>query len=175
MPRGGRRLGAGRKPDIPPEDAKLIREDCEQRSRAQRRKQWEASIKRELVKRGGVIWEEGGKPNPADLREVFNRLRKRSGMPPVTTAEVARYQSIVSEYGLQKPEKKIPESLPEKVKNAIDRVRENKKKKTRRHFSTQTLPGLYGRQRQKIIADVARSWGVTPRAVRSIWEAEPDV
>ncbi|KRR20361.1 hypothetical protein [Bradyrhizobium retamae] len=166
MPRGGRRLGAGRKPDIPPEDAALIREDCEQRARAARRKQWEASVNRELERRG-VDWG----------RDKAARTPTELGNPdwkPERLIEYRRkYNPIVSEYGLN-PEKSIPKNLPVRVEAAINAVRDNRKA-SGELYSTETLPRLYGRQRQKIIADVARSWGMTPRAVRTIWEAKPSV
>src|SRR5215204_2894095 len=100
MPRGGAGKGQGRKPSVPPEGAKLIREDYEQRARAARREQWEANIKRDLEKRGGVIWEEGDEPNPADLGAHFSGGDPKA---PVTAKEWKfrqKYNPKIAEYGL---------------------------------------------------------------------------
>jgi hypothetical protein len=156
MPSGGAGRGQGRRPNVSPEDAALIREDCEQRARAEQTKQAHRILDRQLAKRG-LVWEEDGEPNPIDLPDHY-----------------LRYRAIVSEYGSLNPEKKIPEDLPEEVKYAIDTMRANKKARGKRQFYSTPLPGLY-RQRQAIIKAVAESWGVSPRAVRSIWEAEPNV
>jgi hypothetical protein len=145
--RGGKRENAGRKSRMPPPDVtKAIRDDCESRSNMKREKQAHARHSRQLAKRG-VVWEEDGLPNP--VLQV-----------PL------KYRAIVSQYGSAQPKKKIPEDLPEKVKYAIDRVRTNKK--AGGAYSIK-LPRLY-RKRQAIIAAVARSWGVSQRTVRTIWE-----
>jgi hypothetical protein len=153
MQRGGRRDGAGRPPNVSQEDAEFIRRDYEQRARAAQREQWEATNMRKIAKREGVTW---GEPNPVELVPRDDR-------------------KDVSDYGLKWPDKPIPEKFTDVVYSAIMLVRENKKKKTRRHQSTETLPKLAGGQRQKIIAAVAQAWGVPPRTVRTIIEAKPGV
>jgi hypothetical protein len=146
--RGGKRENAGRKTRLPPEVAQAIRNDCESRSNMQRQKQALARHSRQLAKRG-VVWEEDGLPNPVQQVPL-------------------KYRSIVSQYGSVHPQKKIPESLPEEIKYAISIVRTNRKASG--HYSIK-LPRLYN-QRQTIIAAVARSWGVSERTVRTIWEAD---
>src|SRR6476661_1129887 len=106
MSRGGARPGAGRKSHVPPEVAQAIREDCESRSNVQRQKQALALHSRQLAKRG-VVWEEDGLPNPVHQVPL-------------------KYRAIVSQYGSVEPQRKIPESLPEEVKYAIDTIRANK-------------------------------------------------
>lgn len=154
MPRGGRREGAGRKPDIPPELAKAIRDDCESHSEVQRQQQALALLDRQLRRRG-IVWEEDSEPNP--IYQV-----------PL------KYRSIVSKYGSEQPDRKIPEDLPDQVVYAIDTMRANKKALGDRRFYSTPLPGLYGK-RQAIIKAVAKTWGVSPRTVRTIWESVPDV
>ena len=149
MTRGGKRDNAGRKSDIPPPDVvKAIRSDCESRALIERRKQAYARHKRQLEKRG-VVWEEDGLPNPVQQVPL-------------------KYRSVVSQYGVDQPKKKIPESLPEEIKYAIDTIRANKKAGG---LYSIPLPRLY-RQRQAIIAAVAQSWGLSPRTVRTIWETD---
>ncbi|MFK4382916.1 hypothetical protein [Bradyrhizobium sp. USDA 223] len=161
MSRGGKRAGAGRKPDLLPEDAKLIREDYEQRARKVRREQWQKGIERELKSKRDI------EPNPGELK------CPKSWTPERVFEFRAKYHPIVLEYGLSK--KKIPEGLPINVEHAIMKMRHNKQKRIRkRHFSTQDLPRLY-RGRQAVIQAVAHSWGISPRMVRTIIEANTDV
>ncbi|MBR1173681.1 hypothetical protein JQ617_06915 [Bradyrhizobium sp. KB893862 SZCCT0404] len=160
MSRGGKRDGAGRKPDLLPEDAKLIREDYEQRARQVRKVQWEKGLGRQLKKRDI-------EPNPGELK------CPKSWTPERVFEFRAKYNPIVSEYGLSR--RKVPEGLPMNVEHAIMKMRHNRQKGIRkRYFSTQDLPRLY-RGRQAVIEAVAHSWGISSRMVRTIIEADTGV
>jgi len=151
MSRGGKREGAGRPSKITALLEFQILEDC-------RRLAWQKRLEqsRERASRAaGVSWQEKGESDPLDLPQ--------------------HQRATVSYYGSLHPEKKIPGDVPEEVRYAIEIIRDNKKKLEgkARHYRM-PLPGLYG-GREAIIKEVAKLRGVSPRAVRTIWEANPDV
>jgi hypothetical protein len=158
MSRGGKRDGAGRPSKLTPLLEFQILEDC-------RRLAWQKRLEqagRIAEKAAGVSW---------DMINPVHAVPKHE-------------RADVSHYGLKEPTAKIPERLSAEAWRAIDLIRENKRKlegKPRR-YSFATLPGLYGRSsknklsaREAIIKQVAKDRGVSRRAVRSIWEANPTV
>jgi hypothetical protein len=153
MSRGGKREGAGRPSTITPMLEFQILEDC-------RRLAWQKRLEQAgklAEKAAGVSWQEDDEPNPVHLVPKHERRD-------------------VSHYGLKEPTAKIPDKLSEEAHSAIALIRKNKSKLEGKpqNYSFEYLPGLY-RGREEIIRQVAKSRGVSRRAVRSIWEANPTV
>lgn len=114
-----------------------------------------------------------------------NDKKKRSptelGNPDWPPEKISKYRKtfnqIVSEYGLN-PEKRIPEQvlflgklvdLPKRVEAAINAVRDNRKASGKRYIAPPPKK-LSNGQRKKIIADLARTYEVTERRIRTILE-----
>lgn len=152
MGRGGKRAGAGRKPLLDAEVARCIRRDCEQRANEFRREQAYRRHERRMEKRG-VIRSEDGEPDPVHM--VLKEDRPQ-----------------VVKFGVEDPDNThLPEALSAEARSAIDFMRRNRK-----WFGaySEPLPRL-ANGRQQIICAVASDWGLSPRMVREIWEADEPV
>lgn len=152
MGRGGKRPGAGRKTSLDEETVATIRRDCEQRANVLRQEQAVQRHKTKMIKRG-VTRGEDGDTDPVRLVPLEDR-------------------AAVDRYGVKDPTNRhLPERLSDEAKSAIEIIRHNQK-----WFGvySEPLPRL-ARGRSRIIADVARDWGVSERTVRTIWESDSDV
>ena len=153
MARGGKRSGAGRKPDLDPEIVEHIRRDCEQRASIIKHGQAAMRLERRLAKRGFARIDE------EDEIDILQRV------PLHERPTVARFGHV------EITNNHFPEELSDEAQTAIEWMRSNAV-----HFRLyrEPLPQL-AKGRQEVIDAVARDWNVSPRMVRSIWEKKPDV
>ena len=163
MPRGGKRQGAGRLPELDPETAMLIRRDCEQRANVQRRQQADERRDRKLAKHG-FDWGED---------KHGNSFKDKDGNRIHVIRMADKYRAELVKYGHENGKARIPDNLPDNAYQAIEVMRANRDRGFFGAYS-EPLPRLYG-SRQAIIDAVAADWSaigvrVSPRMVRTIWE-----
>lgn len=152
MARGGKREGAGRKPQLETDVIDAIRRDCEQRANVLKHEQALRRHERKLAKRGLVRNEDGEK----DIVDLVPLSERRT----------------VIRFGIREPENMhFPEALSAEARAAIDFIRSNRK-----FFGaySEPLPRL-AHGRQAILESVARDWDISVRMVREIWETSPAV
>lgn len=161
--RGGKRAGAGRLPDVSATTAKFIRRDYEQRRKQKLTEQAQGRIVRGLVKLG-VDWRKDKKGRAP------TELGNPDWEPEKLIAYRRKHNQTVIEYG-RNPGKRIPENLPTRVEEAINAVRDGQKTAGKR-YSAPLPKKLSTGERKKIIADLARTYEVSERRIRTIIETK---